>query len=875
MMFFKEISLLCFFCASSFLLGAQKTYLWNSAGERNYLSPSYYEMYEFDIQTGDRQLLFRLDSIRFVHPNMTGNSFQIISFAFSTDRKTIYFLEQEGDVYSYVLSNNMIKYHLDVTPGNDNFLWHGYHRTHQIDQLNDSLYYIGGQTKGILNVNNFQFTLIREIPSWAAGFTDVELKMMVRKLEKYKDKYIMLDGNVYLAYADLYDPVNNTIAVNQDLTPLDYFDDTNLLSYQYACDSTVLYTLQNKFYMGQRDTIQIDRVDLVTGEITRWKNYIGLTSDNFSTNRIRDIQHFNAPNWESCQRYIDLDKDDNTALNRNFIIDSLCTFTNIPLSDIDIHINNEYPVDSIDIFILDPRFSQYMYFPNGNYILKSTPNYWQRIVNNGTTSISDFESGIRNAYLDIENDPSATEVKIGFQVWYKGIVGDTAIATIKIVGPLPYAGQDNKVSYCENETSLDISQISSVDADKNGMFFNTNFDNIDKIPHIAPEDSTFIYYITTNGICFDTANIQIKINPIPILLPVNDTTTCHNQKISIQLASTIDSILWFDGSLSVNKEINTSGTYHYTIKNEYGCTVSDTFIYTQLPAPMAQNTKVQICKDSVFMYQGIPIISEGIYSDTLRNRLSCDSIISTLDLQYFDEEPLNIIGDTVICEGEQTELTVTSAHIQILWNTNTSGKTFKVSEGGLISLSAIDNNGCSTETELEVIEYLKPKVFTIDMLDTIYTEGLELNVEYNDPNLTYIWTPSTNLSCNDCAYPVVLQKENNAYIIEVINEYGCRDTALIRLSFKKSNLYLPNILSKNSITNNTFYAQGSTNERYTIEIFDRWGNKVFGKENAEVGNVQDGWQVNESLSQGVYVYVITYFDKGENKVIFGDITLIE
>ncbi|MFZ1579808.1 MAG: hypothetical protein WAT26_01650, partial [Saprospiraceae bacterium] len=422
MMFIQRISIILIFCASGFMLGAQKTYLWNSSGKLD--MPSYYEMYMFDIQTGDRQVLFRLDSTRFVHPNMTGNTFLILSFAFSTDRKTIYFLEREGDLYSYDIASDIVKYIKDLTPGNLNYLWHNFHQTHQIDQLNDSLYYIGGATKCILNINNFQVSIIREIPSFAASATNFERLMYIRKLEKHKDQYLILDGNVYLANVDLYDPQNNTIAINQDLTYIGYFDDTNLLSYQYACDSTVLYTIQNVFYQGERDTIQIDRVDLSTGQITRWKNYLGLTSSNFSTNRIRDIQHINDRTWASCQRYIDLDKNDNTASDRDFQIDSLCAFTHIPMSDLDININNEYPIDSIDIFILDPRFSQYMNFPNGNYFLKTSSNFWQRIINNGSTTILEFEDAIRNAYLDINNDPSVTEVKIGFQAWYNGIVGD-------------------------------------------------------------------------------------------------------------------------------------------------------------------------------------------------------------------------------------------------------------------------------------------------------------------------------------------------------------------------------------------------------------------------------------------------------------------
>lgn len=873
-MIFKKISFLLFFCASGYMLDAQKTYLWNSAGI-DYINPSYYEMYEFDIQTGDRQMLFRLDSIRFVHPNMTGNSFQIISFAFSTDRKTIYFLEKEGDIYSYDIANDQLTYHVDVTPGNVNFLWHNYHQTNQIDQLNDSLYYIGGATKAILNVKNFNLDIIREIPSFAASSTNFERLMYIRKLEKHKDKYMMIDGNVYLAYADLFDPVNNTIALNQDLTPLGYFDDTNLLSYQYACDSTVLYTLQNKFYMGQRDTIQIDRVDLVTGQITRWKNYIGLSKSNFSTNRIRDIQHFNSPTWESCQRFIDLDKDDNTASDRDFNIDSLCTYINIPLSDHDIHINNEYPIDSIDVFILDPRFSQYLYFPNGNYILQSTPNFWQKIVNNGTTSISDFEDAIRNAYLDIENAPDVTEVKIGFQVWYNGIAGDTAIATIKIAGPLPYAGQDNLMAYCENEVPLDITQIVSNNADKNGTFYNTNFETVEKIPNIAPEDSIIIYYIANNGICFDTANIQIKIHSVPSIIPVGDTTTCHDQNVLIQLAPTIDSILWYDGSLSINKEINVPGTFHYTIKNGYGCTVSDTFIYTKLPAPMTKNIDIQICKDSIFIYDGTPVTSQGMYSDTLRNRLSCDSIITTLILSYYDEVPLIINGDTSICSGDETELIVDSDHTQIWWNSTEGGKTIKLNQGGPVSIVALDSNGCKTEKWIEILEYSVPEIATTDMIDTTYSSGMELTVVYNDPNLIYQWSPSTNLSCIDCPYPIILNKENGVFNIKVTNEYGCIDSAILSVTFKESNLYFPNILSKSSSNNNIFYAQGNTGERYSIEIYDRWGNKVFWRENVMVGHIDDGWHPDESLSQGVYIYLVTYLEKGEKKVVFGDITLIE
>ena len=627
---------------------------------------------------------------------------------------------------------------------------------------------------------------------------------------------------------------------------------------------------------SSKDSLKFSNIDVENKSIEYIRTINGFTNKDFPLkNNLMDIQFFNAPTWESCQRYIDLDKNDSTASGRDFNIGDQCAYMNIPLSDHDIYINNEYPVDSIHIFILNPRFSQSIHIPNGNYILKSTLNYQQKIINNGTTSLADYESAIRSAYLDIENDTNVTEVKIGFQVWYNGIAGDTALATINIAGPFPNSGQDIHVTFCENEIPLDLSQISGEDSDKNGLFYNTNFQIVDKISNINPEDSTTFYYITTNGICFDTASIEIKIKSVPSLLPVPDTTTCNDQNIFIQLAATIDSVLWYDGSNSVNKEIKVPGTFHYTLKNKHGCAVSDTFVYTKLPAPMIKNIDIKLCKDSIFIHNGTPLTVQGMYSDTLFNRLSCDSIITTLILAYYEEVPLIIDGDSSFCAGDETELRISSNHSQILWNSEKYGKTIKVNQGGFVSVCAIDVNGCKTEKQIEILVYPNPEISISDMLDTSYSIGMQLIVDYNDPNLTYQWSPTTNLSCIDCPFPMILKKENGIFNIQVINEYGCIDSKILKVTFKESSLFLPNIISKCSSNNNTFFAKGNNSEKYTIEIYDRWGNKVFRKDNAIVGNIDDGWHPDRSLSQGVYIYVVSYFDQDEMKIVFGDITVVE
>jgi len=876
MMFIKRISLILIFCASGFMLGAQKTYLWNSSGKLD--MPSYYEMYMFDIQTGDRQVLFRLDSTRFVHPNMTGNTFLILSFAFSTDRKTIYFLEREGDLYSYDIASDIVKYIKDLTPGNLNYLWHNFHQTHQIDQLNDSLYYIGGATKGILNINNFQVSIIREIPSFAASATNFERLMYIRKLEKHKDQHLILDGNVYLANVDLYDPQNNTIAINQDLTYIGYFDDTNLLSYQYACDSTVLYTIQNVFYQGERDTIQIDRVDLSTGQITRWKNYLGLTSSNFSTNRIRDIQHINDRTWESCQRYIDLDKNDNTASDRDFLIDSLCAFTHIPMSDLDIHINNEYPIDSIDIFILDPRFSQYMNFPNGNYFLKTSSNFWQRIINNGSTTILEFEDAIRNAYLDIDNDPSVTEVKIGFQVWYNGLVGDTAIATLKIAGPLPYAGMDISRSYCDGDTSISLAILPEESADQGGTFYDADFNTLDHLKDINAPIDDIIYYETSNGICYDTAQISLSIKPGPSISKVEDAAICFDDlyiaDITVENNTTLT---WFDGLNDSLRIFTEAGIYSYQIANQYGCTVADTFTISVLPPAINKIIYTQLCEGQTYTNMSKIYAVPGYYLDTLRSSQGCDSVYLVLDLMSFPVIPLVVEGDFDVCAGNTANIIITSPHDQLKVDGVNSGKTITITESGTYIISGIDQNGCLQEKEITIISHPVPEVFAVDMIDTVFMSGLKLPVSYDGDIESYRWSPANHLDCDDCPYPVILAPHDGIYTVSVEDINGCKNEAHLRVSFRDATLFVPNIIANHATDpeNSIFYIKGNQSSAYTLAVYDRWGNLIFHRKDAQVNNREQGWNPQGKVVAGVYIYLISYMDNGKEKTLYGSVTVID
>ncbi|MFN8393483.1 MAG: hypothetical protein U0176_02275 [Bacteroidia bacterium] len=78
--------------------------------------------------------------------------------------------------------------------------------------------------------------------------------------------------------------------------------------------------------------------------------------------------------------------------------------------------------------------------------------------------------------------------------------------------------------------------------------------------------------------------------------------------------------------------------------------------------------------------------------------------------------PVEILGDTVICNGQPVVLTLDSVFTQVNWSTGDTGYSIVVSQAGLIWVEATDSNGCSNRDEVLVIE-------CVGMDDPLSSEG--------------------------------------------------------------------------------------------------------------------------------------------------------
>jgi hypothetical protein len=874
MIFFKKMFLLLFFCYLSIVLHAQVTYQWTPI-IRSDGQLLRYEMHDIDfLNVVDNGLVFSIDASRFTQPNMTGFSNLIRGFEFTPDFLQVFFMEEEGDLYRYNIANDSLEYLGDLTPEiTPLVLVHFYTVILDIFFINDSLLYCAGFTYGIYNVNTGVFEKLRQPANHPIGFSTREQEIACTASARYKDKYIYKSGpgSESIMVMDLANPSNNSKLFDFGSIGT-IISNLPIVTYQHDCDSLDVFVFGN--LLGNNFPRAFYRIDMDTGVPTYSHDFLaipGVGGKNFPT-----IKRYNSPTWESCQRHIDLDVDNSTVEGIDFRYDSLCIFAAAPLSDLDIKIRNEYPIDSLVIEVLAPLSPNVdINIPSGNYTITSSNTAW-RIINNGTTSVADYMNAVKNASLN--NLDQVNEVTLQYTVWYDSIGGNPAIATLVFPASLPNAGTDITQTYCDGDTALTTLRLPSNEADLGGTFYDANFNIITNLETSVPPYDAVIYYEATNGICYDTAQINLSISPIPTLVGLEDVVTCFNNEYKTEINVDNNSFLiWSDGNPDPMRILTDAGTYAYQITNQYGCIASDTFTIIKLPPATSMTTDEQICNGETFTYMEKVYDTPGNNIDTIKNVYGCDSVFFKLNLGVYPFIPIVLAGDLSFCDGNSTSISIESPHNQLMLNDVNVISPITLTESGDFLIAGTDQNGCITEKEISITILPNPEVLTLDIIDTVFVKGLALPVSYDGDIETYRWSPSTALDCADCPFPTMLTTSEGIYTIAIEDKNGCKNESQLSITFLDTKLYLPNVISNhsNDPENEVFYIKGNNSQLYSLSVYDRWGNLIFHRKDAEVNNKDDAWSPRGKVASGVYVYLINYKENGESKTLYGSITVLD
>lgn len=341
------------------------------------------------------------------------------------------------------------------------------------------------------------------------------------------------------------------------------------------------------------------------------------------------------------------------------------------------------------------------------------------------------------------------------------------------------------------------------------------------------ETTTYTVTVTDANGCTNmdsTASVTIFVHPRPTVEAGPDTLACYGSSVTLTATAndgtppytfTWDQNLGAGASHLVTPSQPT--TYNVTVTDANGCTNTDAVFVdvfplpTDLPedsitacanvgTPLAPNiiprpgAVYQWSPAGILNNPNIPNPSITVDQDTtVFVTITYKGVCMVMDTVHVTVPPainLQVSNDTTLCTAGSITLTAsgTGTNLQYVWSTNrnfqdTIGKTSTISvtpNGSVIYyVQATNGSGCSEMDSVIVNSF--PIRATITSPIELCEPTNEVRLEVTNPDavqvLTYNWSPRNAITSRpDSAVVFVNPNLASAFSVELINQFGCRDT---------------------------------------------------------------------------------------------------
>jgi gliding motility-associated-like protein len=176
-----------------------------------------------------------------------------------------------------------------------------------------------------------------------------------------------------------------------------------------------------------------------------------------------------------------------------------------------------------------------------------------------------------------------------------------------------------------------------------------------------------------------------------------------------------------------------------------------------------------------------------------------------------------------------------------------------VTTSGLYWVEITDTAGCKKRDSVNIT--IDNLYLTINRNSTIYSgQSVQLVPQTNG---TVTWLADPALSCTICQTATASPTTTTTfYLLSAKNSCTLNDSVKVIVRYSPY-VYVPNAFTPDNNTYNDFFkVETNITSEITMQIFNRWGKKIFETKDARLG-----WngKVNGVVQQpGAYVYVITY-----------------
>lgn len=375
-------------------------------------------------------------------------------------------------------------------------------------------------------------------------------------------------------------------------------------------------------------------------------------------------------------------------------------------------------------------------------------------------------------------------------------------------------------------------------------------------PQLAIIGANTIGYTVTSGPCVKTATMDINVEKF----------------VPATLTSTVGPYCWNATPTNLNGVVmQTGGTWSGpgVIGTTFDPTFSGSGLFTLTYSTHSMPT-ASLCPDvSTIAVQVNPQPIANIVTSTLTSCVPGSITFSSPNVN--NGTGFWTFGDSNTASGLSATHTYT-----------TPGNYF-------VTFDYMDNIGCRVFTQLPmpIIIYPSPVAnFNIlpDANISVATPEVEfINTSTVLQNNTYYWNVGNIMQFNTVNASYIFSEHGTMYITLVAtNEYGCTDTITKLVDVKNDyGVWVPNSFTPNNDGVNDFFRPvftpyGLDLSYYKMEIFDRWGERLFATQDYQTGWTGGMNNNGDPLKDDVYVYKLQFKTAdGQVKHKTGHVTLIK
>lgn len=329
--------------------------------------------------------------------------------------------------------------------------------------------------------------------------------------------------------------------------------------------------------------------------------------------------------------------------------------------------------------------------------------------------------------------------------------GCTGIDTLEVFNfpsPAPMFSANGDTTLCQGDTLI-------LDAGSpGGSYFWYHGDTTQMVA--VTDSGTYEVDVTDTNGCQASEAIDVFVQPLPQVDLGNDTLICAGGTFPLNPGN-FATYLWQDSSTAPVFVADTSGIYWVEVADSFGCGGTDTVsLITQLLPVVNIGPDTSVCPGAGYTLNAGNPGYDYLWNDSTRNQVllplppgsssywvevsdsfGCTST-DTAVISFLPGPFIQLPADTVLCDGDSTQLFAGNPGYNYLWSTGSTASSIWVSQAGDYSVYISDTSACDATDTITISTGVLPTVNLGN--DTAVCAGSFITLDAGNAGSTFLWS---------------------------------------------------------------------------------------------------------------------------------------